>query len=208
MDAGYCEKCGFFEYRCGCGRGKILISGRDRVRVSKFLSGLLRHYPDRFGIALDRRGYAKLEDVLGVLRKRYGIGEMELRAIVELDRKRRFELVDGRIRARYGHSVDVEVRWTEDKSIPEKLYHATSPENLGSILKSGLLPMRRREVHMTATPEEAVEVGMRHSNAPVLIEIDAGEMVKDGIDVRKKGRVFTADRVPPDYLRVVEWKKT
>ncbi|WP_456368882.1 RNA 2'-phosphotransferase [Geoglobus sp.] len=208
MDAGYCESCGFFEDRCGCGRGRVLIKGRDRVRISRFLSGLLRHYPDRFGIELDRRGYARLEDVLGILKERYGIGEVELRAIVELDRKRRFEISDGKIRARYGHSVDVDVGWTEDKSIPEKLYHATSPENLASILKSGLLPMRRREVHMTATPEEAIEVGMRHSNTPVLMEIDTRRMAERGIDVRKKGRVFTADHVPPDCLRVVGWKRT
>ncbi len=208
MDAGYCENCGFFEDRCDCGRRKILLRGRDRVRISKFLSGLLRHYPDRFGIELDRRGYARLKDVLEILRERYGVGEMELRAVVELDKKRRFELVEGRIRARYGHSVDVDVRWSEGESIPERLYHATAPENVPSILKSGLLPMRRKEVHMTATPEEAVEVGMRHSNTPVLIEIDAERLIEKGIDVRKKGRVFTADHVPADCLRVVGWRKT
>ncbi|NOY10708.1 MAG: thiamine-phosphate kinase [Archaeoglobi archaeon] len=179
------------------------MTSEERKRVSKFLSGLLRHYPDRFGVEVDRSGFANLNDVLRVLEERYGVGEEHLRAIVSLDGKRRFEICDGKIRARYGHSIDVDVRWSEGNA-PRKLYHATAPENLGSIMRHGLLPMRRREVHMTETPEEALEVGLRHSKTPVLLEIDAESMIRDGLEIRKKGRVFTADSVPPRYIRMEE----
>lgn len=208
MDIGHCQECGYFEGRCGCGKGRLLMDGRERLRVSKFLSGLLRHYPGRFGVEVDRKGFARLEDVLRVLEERYGVGEEHLRAIVALDRKRRFEICDGKIRARYGHSIDVDVRWSEESSVPERLYHATAPENVNSIMRHGILPMRRREVHMTETPEEALEVGMRHFKTPVLLEIAARRMARDGLEVRKKGRVFTADAVPPQYVRVVGWRRS
>lgn len=206
VDAGYCENCDPFEGQCSCGNGKVLITPREMTRVSKFLSGLLRHYPEKFGISVDENGFAKMGEVVRVLRDRYGIGEAELRAIVALDRKRRFEISDGRIRARYGHSIDVNVRWSEGSAVPERLYHATAPENVPSIMKYGLLPMRRKEVHMTSIEGEAIEVGLRHSKTPVLLEIDAKRMVEDGLEIRKKGEVFTADHVPPDYIRVIQWK--
>lgn len=41
---GYCEQCGYFEGKCGCGKGKIILRFGQRVKISKFLSGLLRHF--------------------------------------------------------------------------------------------------------------------------------------------------------------------
>ncbi|WP_290596629.1 MULTISPECIES: hypothetical protein [unclassified Archaeoglobus] len=62
--------------------------------------------------------------------------------------------------------------------------------------------MKRREVHMCATPEEAIEVGKRYAKNPLLIEIDAELALKAGIEIRKKGRVYTADHIPPNFLCV------
>ncbi len=44
MELGICKRCGEFEGRCECGRGEILLKSEDRRRISKFLSGLLRHF--------------------------------------------------------------------------------------------------------------------------------------------------------------------
>jgi len=206
VDLGYCENCGYFEGTCKCGKGEIILDAERRVKVSKLLSGILRHFPESFGIKLDKDGFADLNDVVEVLRARYGVGEREVRAIVMFDKKGRFEIRDGKIRAKYGHSVEVNYRWSEGGEVPEKLYHGTKPENLSSILEKGLLPMKRREVHLSATPEEAIEVGKRYSPNPVLLEIDAKRMVEDGFEIRKKGRVFTTDRVPREYLKVVGWR--
>ncbi len=207
VDLVICSTCGMSEGRCGCGKGEVILSGAERKRISKFLSGMLRHFPEKYGIEIDRNGFASLESVIAILKERYGVGESHLRAIVQFDRKRRFEIVNGKIRARYGHSTDVDVRWSESGRIPERLYHATSPENLKSILSVGLIPVRRREVHMTEKPDEAMEVGFRHSRNPVLLEIDAERVMGSGIEIRKKGRVFTADRIPPEFIRVVEWRR-
>ncbi len=204
MDLGYCRRCGDFEGTCECGRGKILLDAVKREKVSKFLSGLLRHFPDKFGLKVDENGWADIEDVVKILKSKYRVGRKQIDLIVKFDRKRRFEIKDGRIRARYGHSIAVNTDWTESAEIPEKLYHATSPANIGRILKEGLRPMKRREVHMCATPDEAIEVGKRHAKNPVLMEIDAVSAMKSGIKIRKKGEVYTADLVPPEFLRVGE----
>ena len=207
MDLTLCNTCGISEGKCGCGSGRMLLSGAERKRISKFLSGILRHFPEKFGVEVDQNGFANLEKVITILKERYGIDELHLRAVVEFDSKRRFEIAGGKIRARYGHSIDVNVRWSESRKIPKKLYHATSPENLKSIMNVGLIPVRRKETHMTEKPEEAIEVGYRHSEIPVLLEINAERAMENGIEIRKKGRVFTADRAPSKFIRVVEWKR-
>ncbi len=204
VDLGVCRKCGEFEGMCKCGKGEVLIKADDRIKVSKFLSGLLRHFGRDFSIHIDREGWAELNEVLKVLKERYGVGRRQVELIVKFDAKGRFEVRNGKIRARYGHSIDVNTKWSEKGEIPEKLYHATSPDNLSGILRDGLLPMKRREVHLSASPKEAIEVGRRHSSNPVLLEIHAKAALNTGIEIRKKGRVYTADRIPPQFLRVVE----
>lgn len=203
VDLGVCRSCGEFEGMCKCGRGEVLIRVDERMRVSKFLSGLLRHFGREFGLQIDRDGWIELRDVVKVLKERYGVGKRQVELIVKFDAKRRFELKNGKIRARYGHSIDINTRWSERGGIPEKLYHATSPENLNSILRVGLLPMKRKEVHLSASPEEALEVGLRHSKNPVLLEVDVKKLLESGIEIRKKGRVYTADCIPPSFLKVI-----
>uniref|UniRef100_A0A7J3TI31 Probable RNA 2'-phosphotransferase n=1 Tax=Geoglobus ahangari TaxID=113653 RepID=A0A7J3TI31_9EURY len=204
MDIGYCEKCGFFEGKCKCGNGRILLDMKTRIKVSKFLSGLLRHYPEKFRLNLDKNGFADLRKVLNILKERYGIDEISLRALVHLDKKGRFEIINNKIRAKYGHTVPVNHRWSESGEIPPLLYHGTSPKNLESILRHGLLPMKRREVHLSETVEDAIEVGKRYSEKPVILMINAKDMIKDGYEIRKKGRVYTTDFVLPKYISILK----
>ena len=175
-------------------------------RISKFVSGLLRHFPHRFGIEVDRYGWASLSDVSRVVADRYSISEEEaekvIRSIVSRDPKGRFELRGNRIRARYGHSIDVEVGWSEGGEIPPVLYHGTSRKALKSIMEKGLLPMKRKEVHLSESYRDAVEVGRRYDPSPVVLRINAKKMIEDGFEIRRKGRVLTTDYVPPEYIRV------
>ena len=173
-------------------------------RISRFLSGLLRHFPHKFGIEVDENGWAKIEEVEKVLKKRYGVGEELIRKIVMQDEKGRFELAEGKIRARYGHSIPVNTRWSEKGTIPDKLYHGTDPGRLESILKHGLLSMKRHEVYLSENVEEGLKVGRRHCRNPVVLEIDAESMKRRGIEIRKKGKVYTADYVPPEFIRLMK----
>ncbi len=81
------------------------------MRLSKFLALILRHQPERFGLALDEEGWASLSEVMEIL---HGLPNFrwatraDVMEIVEQgsgDEKRRFEVAGDRIRARYGHSL-------------------------------------------------------------------------------------------------------
>ncbi len=201
---GICETCGEFKGMCRCGKGRIILDGKRREVISRFLSGLLRHFPHRFNLKFDEYGWFDIEEVEKILRDRYGIGRFEIELIVKFDPKERFEIRGKKIRAKYGHSIDIKVDWTESESIPKVLYHGTHPLNVDSILKKGLIPVKRREVHLSESVEEAIEVGRRYHSNPVVLVIDAEGVIRSGIRIRKKGRVYTADYIPPEFIKILK----
>ena len=197
-----------------CGRdAELFLSGDRRRRLSKFVSGALRHFPEDAGVELDERGWTDYENLVrAVIRKYDWAGREHLAAVVATDPKGRFEREGNEIRAAYGHSVDVDLEAdegddaeSEPTEIPSRLYHGTTPDSLESILAEGLKPMGRQEVHLSETPTAAHEVGSRHADDPALLEIDAEGMVADERRISKRGEdVYTADEVPPEYVSVRE----
>jgi len=181
--------------------GTRVLSSERRRKLSKFLSGLLRHFPDEYGVELSARGWADLDEVETIVTERYGWADArKLEAVVETDPKGRFEYTGERIRAAYGHSIDVDLEDT-DEPVPATLYHGTAPSNVDPILETGLGPMGRQFVHLSATVADAREVGRRHASDPVALVVDAGAMLENGHHVTKRGEtVYTTDAVPPRYI--------
>ena len=194
--------------RCDCGReGDPVLDGDRRTRLSKFLSGLLRHFPDDYGVELDAGGWADRAAVEAVAADRYGWVDAEaVAAVVAADPKGRFETRSGEVRAAYGHSADVDLDVADGETpgetdVPETLYHGTAPGNLDAILEEGLRPMERQAVHLSADVETARAVGRRHADEAAVLEVDAAGMRDDGFRVAERGpATYTAARVPPAYL--------
>ena len=95
---------------------------RSPVFVSKLLSLMLRHRPDEFDVEVDANGYADLEEVVEALQERdESITLADVEAVVYEGEKKRFEISEDRIRARYGHSIAVDLG-TDPVEPPEFLY--------------------------------------------------------------------------------------
>lgn len=191
--AGACPDCG--------AAGETVLSGDRRTRLSKFLSGALRHFPDDVGISLDDRGWVAWDALVAAASDRYPwADEATVAGVVATDPKGRFERDGGRVRAVYGHSVDVSLEPT-DAPVPDRLYHGTAPENADAIEREGLKPMGRQQVHLSASVDDARAVGRRHAPDPVVFAVDAAGLVADSHRVTKRGHeTYTVDRVPPAYL--------
>lgn len=174
----------------------------NRREVSKQMAYLLRHDPS--GMSMDEEGFVDLEELLDKLRERWkNLTDPELRGIVEEDPKGRYEISDGRIRALYGHSIDV------DPDLPEVevevLYHGTSPKAAERINREGLRSQGRRKVHLSARKEDAIEVGKQHTPEPVLLKIEAEEASESGVTFqRASDKVYVSDFVPPKFIRYIE----
>ncbi|MFO7958033.1 MAG: RNA 2'-phosphotransferase [Candidatus Brocadiia bacterium] len=182
---------------------------RDRklVKLSKRLSYLLRHHPEKLDLDLDREGFTTI--TLPELARRMGTTEEVLRRVVATDPKERFTIRDGRIRANYGHSIHVGRTMYEDRppatrdELPDVLYHGTAPGNVDQIMRQGLRSRGRQLVHLSTSDEWARTVGSRHARAPVVIRIHVPEALRRGVRMWPTGpATVLATDVPPECMTV------
>ncbi|HAA77327.1 TPA: RNA 2'-phosphotransferase [Candidatus Latescibacteria bacterium] len=167
------------------------------VRLSKLLSLMLRHRPQEFDLDVDRHGFADLDAVLGALRKKDSqILLCDIENIVDGTDKKRFEIEDGRIRARYGHSFEVDLG-LDPAEPPEALYKGVSAREVDGTLSNGLKPFDRQYVHLSYDPDVAAQLG-RGGNA--VIRIDSLAAHEAGVAFYDCGPTMLTEFVPADYL--------
>ena len=125
----------------------------------------------------------------------------ELVEIVKTNNKQRYEFFADmtKIRARQGHSVNVDVG-LEECVPPPILYHGTAEHSLEAVMREGLKRQTRLHVHLSTDIDTATNVGRRHGK-PVVVCIDAARMAEDGgkFYLSRNG-VWLADEVKPQYL--------
>lgn len=200
----FCPEHGFYRgEKCKCGAEGELILPKEKVeKLGKFISGVLRHFPDKFGLNMDENGWVNLESLARVVKRRYRWANIWLiKALVYSDEKQRYELKDDKIRARYGHSVDVKLN-----DLPEAeedvLYYGTSEEEAHRMLEIGIKPVNQRYVHLSTTIEKSKEVASIRTDTPIVLEIDAKKARKDGIRIVKANDLIAlAEEIPAKYIK-------
>tara|TARA_R110000824_G_scaffold400387_1_gene607821 strand:- start:690 stop:1262 length:573 start_codon:yes stop_codon:yes gene_type:complete len=173
------------------------------VKLSRRLSLILRHAPESVGLSLDENGWvycqALINGILNTPGNKTIVGMNILEEVVRDNDKQRFEFNEDhtKIRARQGHSLDVELDSPEVVP-PDVLYHGTSTKSIGLIMSSGLIRMKRHHVHLSLDLDTAERVGTRHGT-PVILFIDAKKMFDEGhkFYVTANG-VWLTDHVPTD----------
>jgi len=180
---------------------------RQATRLSKFLSLVLRHRPDDYGLEMDDRGSVDLSDLIDVLVAEDILAEDAEDAIqdlVEGSERRRFAIENGRVRALYGHSARVRLSLPEHDP-PPVLFHGTTSSDARQIQGEGLIPAERAHVHLSGTREEALSVGRRHTDAPVLLEIDTGVARESGVKFTQASDViWLSGAIPLEAIRFPE----
>lgn len=182
-----------------------MLTSKQEVQLSKYMSLILRHTPEEYGILLDARdGSCPLEELVHVLREQKGwseITEDDIRQVVRQSDKQRFEINDDRIKARYGHS-HTQVQY-EQGTPPAILYHGTHEKALPLILEQGLLSMSRQYVHLSASTHFAELAGKRRGKL-VLLQVDTVRALEAGVTFYFAGHeVWLSGHIPADCLSQV-----
>ena len=168
----------------------------------KELAFLLRHDKEAFDKGLiDQNGWRSVSE----LTSDNGYSVNLLEEIVNTNNKKRYEFNEDhtKIRARQGHSINVDVELTESIP-PSTLYHGTSTKALESIYKQGILKGERLYVHLSKDEETALKVGSRHGT-PYVLKIDSEQMYKDGIKFYLSNNgVWLTDYVDVKYIKKEE----
>jgi len=174
----------------------------DLTKLSKFLSLILRHAPERAGLTLDVSGWTPVDDLLKALKGRgWDVSPEMLQGLVKADSKGRYAFsTDGKhIRANQGHSVEVDLGLSPVEP-PEELYHGTVERLLDAILSEGLMPMERHHVHLSGDVQTATAVGSRRGK-PVILVVNTKAMREVGHKFyQSANRVWLTETVPPSFL--------
>jgi putative RNA 2'-phosphotransferase len=176
-----------------------------RAQRSKTLSMWLRHKPERGGLTLSKEGWAAIPAILEAFEKQdLPLSRPEFDEIVRLDPKGRFEVERDRVRARYGHSVELEEK-PHPGMPPATLYHGTARRYVAKVMETGLRPMKRQYVHLSPDKATAREVGKRRDQQPAILVVAAHQAHEAGIQFYPRGRgVWLSDPIPPQYLSILD----
>ena len=173
-------------------------------RVSRFLSFLLRHNPKQYSLQFDRQGFVPLSQLLAMVQERFdGVTVSELQDVIAESDKKRFELVDGKVRATYGHSVPVELG-LEPVVPPAELYYGTARDLALNMLRAGLTPRDRQHVYLSALLEEALAVGRRRDPLPAVLIVRSLSAHSVGIRFYCSGKLYLTDQIPAQFLSLWE----
>ncbi|MDQ5951346.1 MAG: putative 2-phosphotransferase [Patescibacteria group bacterium] len=178
----------------------------NEVKISKFMSLVLRHKPEEIGVVLNESGWVKINDLIDGMNKRgMAVERLLLQKIVDGNDKKRFAISDDgeMIRANQGHSLVVDLNLVIQVP-PKILYHGTATRNMNRINESGLLKMNRHHVHLSTDVETAKRVGSRHGRVVVFV-IDCKAMTESGYAFyRSENNVWLVDSVPVKFLSMLE----
>ncbi len=174
-------------------------------RLVRVLTFALRHHPFRFGVALDDEGFAGLDElVVGIRFSHYDwatLNREEVEGAIRGTDPGRFEVRDGLVRARYGHSVALGSPG-EKRTPPDVLLHGTSADAAATVLVTGLRPMNRAFVHLTTDRDYAAQVVAAKGGGEVL-RAEARAASEAGVEFfRANPHVWLARAVPPTFLRI------
>lgn len=172
-------------------------------RLSIYLSGLLRHHPERAGLDMDTQGWVSVEQLIHGVNAagRYTLTLPQLQQLVAEDEKGRYRFSeDGlRIRACQGHSIPWVQPITVQMEPPEFLYHGTTARALELIRADGAIrKMKRHAVHLQAAEAKAWQSARRwRGQNPVVLKVAAGALHKEGMTFgRADNEVWCAEQIP------------
>jgi putative RNA 2'-phosphotransferase len=206
-----CSQHGYFRAEsCPvCGQpGRFLMNDRELDHLGRILTGILRHFPDRYGLPIEPNGWVSLPAIVRAIAQKHPVYHWlrvpHLVAIAETDAKGRYEVRDDRIRATYGHTLDVALDLPTEH-IPAQLYYPVTAEEAAIVLEVGLKPSDRKMVHLSKTAADARAAGSVRTPTPVILEVDTEKAQGAGIVIMQAGKtVFLTAAVPAEFLRRIE----
>ena len=173
-------------------------------RITRSLAYMLRHQPEKFDLDLDAHGFGDLAEVVRALNERLGepveVEDVEV-AIASGDRPR-YEIQGEKVRALYGHSIDVEPG--ETARPPELLYVGINARDARRAVQYGLRGGRRRFLHLAKTPEEARETGKRTGREYAVLTVFALDAWEEGVNFYDRQALFLAEQIPTDFLEITD----
>lgn len=179
--------------------------------LSKKISHALRHEPEKYGLELEENGWCDLECLISGINSLFpDLGEVSrhhIEYVVNIFGKKRHEISGNKIRALYGHSIQVEIGL---KSIqpPDILFHGTCKESGANIIVDGIRKMDRQFVHLFSNVEDASIISRRRGGEKTIVEVNSCKAFRDGLLFFRAGHVWLTVYVPSIYIKLLNEVKS
>lgn len=212
-----CENHGYFRgEKCPlCGKeGKFLLNDWELEALSRMLTGILRHFPNKFKVNVDSKGWADIYEIVEGIKKKdrrfWWLRRHHLEAIALTDPKGRFQLdvEKKKIRATYGHTINVDLSDLPYDDIPETLYYPVSKEEVDVVLTNGIKPTDRKFVHLSYSYEDAFVAGKHRTDNVIILAVSTRCCEKKGIRIHRAAKtVFITSNIPSECITIPEQKE-
>ena len=185
--------------------GVLVMSPRHLDQFGRVMAGVLRHFPDRFDLEMDKQGWIEASEFIEAVKSQrrhfHYLETKHLQAVVETDPKGRYQLKNGRLRATYAHTLDLDLDLPTDKN-PEHLYFACSKDDSIEYIEHGLYPGDRNMVHLSSTRLNALEAGRHIIGKPIVLLVDVRAAEEADCAIMKAGTtVYLVKELPGDFLK-------
>jgi len=178
--------------------------------LSRIIAGALRHFPDKLQLGMDGHGWVEISELIKAIgTSRSGFNWLRLhhiQALVATDMRSRYQVDGGMIRAKYGHSIDVNL---DDLPLAEEdeYFYPVTEEEADIVLENGINPIDRKKVHLSTTIEKAVEAGSVRSDHPLILRVDGVKAREDGVEIYQATRdVCVTESIDAEFLSQVDEK--
>lgn len=166
-------------------------------KLSKFISYILGHKPDEFGLVPDPNGFVKIKELLKAICEEDGwkyVRRSYIDEILITLQKPPIEIKDNYIRAKCRDKLQ---KQTLVQNPPKLLYSCVRRKAYPFLITKGISPLGHQHVILSATLEMAERIGKRIDQMPVILTVNTQKAQDRGVEFYQTGgSIFLAEFIP------------
>ncbi len=165
-------------------------------KLVKFISYVLGHKPDEFGLVLDKDGFVKIKELLKAICEEEGLRYVRRSHIDEILitlPNPSIEIKESYIRAK---NRDKLPKHNLANNLPKLLYTCVRRKAYPAVLEKGIFPSGFSQVILSSNPDMAERIGKRKDSEPVMLTIQTHKSIEKGILFYEAGEsLFLAESI-------------
>jgi putative RNA 2'-phosphotransferase len=167
--------------------------------LSRFLTYILAHRPDEFGLVPDASGFIAIRDLLRAIHEETGWGyvrEAHIREVLIGKDRALFVREEDRLRS-------LEKRWhldlqTPPENTPRTLFIAIRRKAHFHVMEKGLFS--DKPFVLSADRDMALRIGERRDQKPIMLEVLTEPAQQQGITFYPFGNLYLSREIPPEFI--------
>ena len=173
------------------------------IKLSKFLSLILRHKPQTVGLCLDEKGWADVGELIDLVSQQGIHISRELLEEIVGDSEEKsfvFNADKSKIRSYQEQSPKADLALISEQP-PQYLVYCTTTRFLATMRSQGLIPGNQSHVQLSSDKLAAIQLGQRYGQS-IVLTVKAAEMFQAGHPFyRSEQGLWLAETVPPWYIQ-------